>query len=203
MTPIEFKPQTITDFVGPARKAIEIITKKVSTLMQSGSAFSIIFYGAPGTGKSELSRITANLMASHCTNIEHINGQSLSVDKVRDWERSSVYKPLGGGYTVKIVDEVDAASLAAMNQLRTYLDRKTPWTAFISSTNLDITQLQDQLQSRLKPFKISRPTSTELSEFIASRWNVPADVAMRISEGTACNVRSALIDTDTWLDLNN
>jgi DNA polymerase III delta prime subunit len=131
-------------------------------------------------------------------NVEMINGQSVNVDVVRNWTAAGFYRPLFGQCRVILVDEIDSITNGALNEIRSYLDRLPPATVFLSTTNKETNQLQPQLQSRFKPCSFTRPSDTELHNWLTAVHSVPADYASEIVRGAQGNVRAAKIDALAW-----
>ena len=105
--------------------------------------------GKPGTGKSSIAEMLGRTLVTHELGIEAINGQSCSVDRIREWQFHGQFAPMFG-MRVEMIDEIDAASAAALQQLRTYLDRLPNKTVIIGTTNRTVEDLPEQLQSRFK-----------------------------------------------------
>ena len=118
---------------------------------------------------------------------------------MRQWQDSSCYRSLFGGYTVKIVNELDGATPPAQDLLLTYLDEMPKRNAFIGTSNLDLSQLSERFQSRLQQFKLTAPDTDTLATFLG-KWNVPLKIAAQIAVGSGGNVRAALLDAQSMLE---
>jgi len=181
------------EFCGKSRRIAEIIHKRMS---EQWKTIKWIFTGPPGTGKSRLAEVTALDLAGSPFTVDRVNGQSLSIDVVRHWRDMAAYKPLFGR-SVKVVEEIDAASTAAQNELRTYLDELKDG-AFIGTTNKPLKELQSQLSSRCAHFKFDMVEMEEIRGLLV-KW-VPEKIAAAIAMSSNGCVRSALIDAEQWLD---
>ena len=180
------------------------MTAKTDTLKKHrNGTLKVLFYGQPGVGKSELAKFTARNLAGHSLAIEHLNGKEVSVDTVREWCNELSLGCLFSDWTVKVVDELDLCSRDAQDLLLTYLDRLTPGRGFIGTSNLQLDLLQDRFQTRLQQYKLEAPTDEEIASLIVSLshdWIKPSE-AMQIAVGAGGNVRAALLDAESWLDL--
>jgi DNA polymerase III delta prime subunit len=136
MTPSTFKPQAVEDFIGDAGTYAKLLTQKIAKVRDEPNArLKIIFYGSPGTAKSELAMFLARLLVSHNISIQKLNGQSFSVDWVRECYRNRQYRPFDNGWSVQIVNEIDHASPEALAQALEYWDDLPPHFAFIATSN--------------------------------------------------------------------
>jgi hypothetical protein len=128
-----------------------------------------------------------------------VNGREVSLDVVRDWLRGLPYRCLFGGWTVKVVNEFDRCSRDARDLLLTVLDRMPPGHAFLATTNLDIGNLTERLQTRFLPVRLHPPDNEVLAAFLARRWGVPIRITRRIAAGAQGNVRAAMGDLEVWM----
>lgn len=166
-----------------------------------------LFTGVPGVGKTDLAEHLAaaitgesfeRVHARMAVNVEVVNGQSWSVELVRAWQAAGIYRPLFGDYRVYLVDEIDAISLAALCECRSFLDRLPRGTIFLATTNKPITELQEQLQSRFKVFTFAPVADAELCDWLVKTYDVPPEVAMTAAQGSKGNVRAAKTDVIAW-----
>jgi len=194
--PSQWRPATTIDFIGKTRKIADILARKIADI-KPDDTLKILFWGPPGVGKSALAENLAAQIAGHSCCIESLNGQSMNVERVRAWMEAQHYRPLWGR-TVKLVDEIDAASAAAHNELRTYLDRMKHG-AFLATTNATIDELPVQLQTRVQPYEFEPIPPTELGFFLG-QFGLPEREAFSIAQNCAGCVRAALLDAETWLD---
>lgn len=196
-------PKTINDLIGPAKRVAEILVKKI-TSHKSGKIdkmLPVLLYGPPGTGKSTTAEIIALQMAGHPMAVERINGQEMTVDRVRDWRRNSPYRPLFGEMNVKMVDEIDQASKAALGELRTYLDTMQKGTCFIATTNKRPDELDESVQTRFYDLECDCVSTDDVVQYIMSKHSrIPECVAKEIAKHSQGNVRVAEIDAMKYED---
>lgn len=197
--PSVYVPRCAIEFIGPAFKLASLFDHKAAACQQSKNAVKVLIYGAPGIGKTALANYLASLLTVHPTEIESVNGRSVSVELIRHWQQSAYYGSLLGGYTVKIVNELDTCPRAAQDLLLTYLDEIGPRTAFLGTSNLELSLLAERFQSRLQQFKLAAPDTTVLAEFLG-QWPLAPKVCAQIAVGSGGNVRAALLDAQSVLE---
>lgn len=201
MTPTSFKPERASDFIGAAGIHAHMLHRKIEQNRDNPAFFfRALFYGPPGCGKSELAWHIAITLAKVRCYIEDLNGQSMSVDLVREWRRQSHYRPLPGEFRCRIVDEFDMASTAAHAELLSFLDMRTPQTCFIATTNQTVDRLLERLQTRMQLYKFTPVEDQQLAAWLNQRWQIPFPDAEHIALANHGNVRGALNDAETWLD---
>jgi DNA polymerase III delta prime subunit len=158
-----------------------------------------LFLGDPGIGKTEAALALARRLTSHPSCIEQVNGQSCSVELVRNWRDSLPYRPMFGD-GVKLIDELDLASLPAQNELLTVLEKLPPWQHVIATTNKTLNALAPRLQTRFQQYPFGPVPTGELATLL-TRFGVAASVAASIAASVAGNVRAGLLDAQSNLDM--
>lgn len=158
-----------------------------------------LFTGPPGTAKSTIALAFAKAMAGHPLNVVHLNGQSVTTELVREWMRQGHYRPLYGALTVHVIDEIDAANNAAMNDMRTWLDTLAPKNVVLATTNKGVKELQPQLQSRFSVSYFEKVPSDTIAKYVMERFELDAAAAHEIADGCDGNVRSAILDARSKL----
>ncbi len=206
LPPSSWRPSGAGDFIGPARRVAGLLDTKLERLAPDYAA-RFLFYGPGGTGKTELGRLIARRLCAHPSFVEHLNGQSMSVERVRDWEAASHYLPIGGGRTVKFVDEFDKAGEAALSELRTFLDNQPGHIAVVVTTNRDVGALREAsdpilytVQRRFLAYRVGHPTAGEIAALLESQWKLPPAEADRLAEAAGGCLASALLDAESWMD---
>ena len=151
-----------------------------------------LFTGPPGLGKTNLAEHFAaalsgdtfeHVHARMSLNVDIINGQSCCIEVVRRWQELGLYRPMFGGCRVIIVDEIDATSSAALNELRSYLDRLPVAVVFIGTTNKKTHELQEQLQSRFKVCAFEKIPDAAIHEWLVNEFGLPSAYAWSVVAG--------------------
>lgn len=204
MNPTEFRPRTFDQLVGPAREVGRIVAGKIARLTDPsyrGSA-KTMFYGPPGTGKTELASLMANGLAGDRLAIEEISGLKVNIDVVKHWIGALGLGGLFGDWQVKVVHEIDRMPTAAQDLMLDYLDKLPARCAFIGTSNMQIDLLQERFQTRMQTWQIMGPDTETIAAFIREHWpQIAPPVAMQIAVGSGGNMRAAMLDTESELDV--
>lgn len=193
--------------IGPAAKAYEVI----KTLASQRGSLAVLLEGNPGVGKSHLlDKLALELTGSKFA-IEHVNGQSLNIQLVREWRERACYGNLFSDWTIKRIDELDLASPAATAELLSYLDYLQPRMAILATTN-DYAKLRatskGRLETRFNRFHIGAPTVTEGRDYLVAQFGIAPGIAETISRGAVpdgclitegVNMRCAVEDGKAFL----
>lgn len=205
--PASYIPVEPNDFIGEARHLALMMVNKakamralVDELKQSAAPLKLLLYGAPGTGKTRLCEMFANLLVKHPIFIESINGRNVNIEVVRRWQEANRYIPMGT-FSVRICNEVDTISPIVQDLLLSTLDEAAPNTVFLGTSNLEIMQLTERFETRMQQFKLESPTTEEIAKFLQKKWGFQKQRAMEIAVGSGGNVRAACLDAQSILDV--
>lgn len=192
-------PETL---IGPAASVLEAARE----LGRTHDRIALLLEGDPGVGKTRIGDLLAAELTGSPFAVECVNGQSLSVDLVRQWRSRSAYGNLFSPWTVKRVDEIDQTSSSGMAELLTYLDYLPAAAAVIATTN-EFAKLRalckGRLETRFIRFHVDSPTVAQTARLLTARFKVPATFAHKIAAGSVpegclptagCNVRAAIRD---------
>jgi replication-associated recombination protein RarA len=216
ITPVEFKPKTIDDFCGPARKVAELLQKMIGQRAPQGIPMRVLLKGEAGTGKSSLAQWFVNQIAPDPFAVKFFNGTEVTMERVSELIADLSYRPMGGGYRCVWIDEADGIPTTAHKRFLSYMDRlkNTKYSAIVITSNESLEQFEERFQTRFQPFEVEGPTFEELKAFLqrftsdAGKIDQVARCACGVSGGAVktvqfktarANVRQALDDLDTAL----
>lgn len=190
-----------SDFIGSAARVAKGLDAKCDRLKQTSGTLKILMHGLPGVGKTAIAQMVAEKLSGSPFNVESLNGRSLNVELIRAWQQQAAYRPIFGGFTVKIVDELDTAPPAAQDLLLTYLDEMKEGHAFIATSNMDISAIAGRLQTRMQTLKLENPSTEEIAAHLRRlEKKLPPATANQIAVGSGGNVRAAMLDLESWQD---
>ena len=193
--------------IGPAAA----VHAAARVLLSQRDRAAILLDGDPGVGKTAVLDLLAQDITGTPYAIEHVNGQSLSVDLVRQWRERGPYGNLFAAWTVKRIDEIDAASSSAIAEMLSFLDYLPKGLLVMASTN-EFSKLRSatkgRLESRFHRFHVDAPSVEETTALLIRDLKVPKSIAQQIARGTVpegclitagCNVRAAIRDAEAFL----
>ena len=195
----------LTNWLGKTARIAETLRRAVPKLQTTKDVLErrYLFTGPPGVGKTTLAEEIAHLLTGDslesirgysALNVQCVNGQSVSVDLVRQWQDAGRYRAMTGRPQVVIIDEIDQMGLAALGQARTWLDRLCPGWVVFATTNQPLDMLQDQLQSRFKVCAFEKIKAADISHWLQVTYQLDPAAANQTAEGVNGNIRSAKLD---------
>jgi chromosomal replication initiation ATPase DnaA len=193
-TPDDYRPETPADLIGPARA----IAQSLIASLPHYKRLKLLLCGTFGAGKTTIAQMIARQLAAGAIDIEKVNGRNLTIEVVRQWQQSSCYGSLFGGWKVKLIEEADLIPQLAQDLMLTYLDELPERTAVIGSSNLDLATLTERFQTRFELAQVDPPEADELAAWLVSKWKVPRATANFIAAGSCGNVRAALLDANSF-----
>lgn len=193
--------------IGPAASVLDA----ARAIAAGTERLAILLHGFPGVGKTHLLDVLALELTGSKFAIEHVNGQSVSVDLVRQWRERGPYGNLFSEWTVKRIDELDHASGSASAEMLTYLDYLPKRAAILATTN-DYAKLRaaskGRLETRFKVFRVDAPSIEQAVALMRSRFKLPVKVAEAIARGAVpdgslpsegVNMRACIEDAQTYI----
>ena len=197
--PNEYRPASPHELIGPARSiAVALLAHAAEIRERPSAQLKMIFHGIFGAGKTTIAEMLAHALAAGAIDVEKINGRNLTIEVVRQWQQSSCYSSLFGGWKVKLIEEADLVPQLAQDLMLTYLDELPPHNAVIGSSNLDLATLTERFQTRFELVHVDAPSSEQLARWLVRHWQVPLATADFIAFGSCGNVRAALLDAKNF-----
>lgn len=196
---------SFADLIGPAAKCGRVLQKRIAALDPKRDTLKILLHGAPGVGKSELARLTAEALVGGRSHfkyaVEKLSGAALNAEIVRDWWDSRGLGSLFSSWTVKIIEEADRIPHVAQVLMLDYLDTCAPGTAILATSNADLSQLEARFQRRFQCFAIGTPGTEDIIAFLGQWPDLTPHERKMIAVGSAGCVGAALMDAQTALDM--
>lgn len=205
-------PTTKADFIGKAGVIATVLFHKAASFKTTKLPAidrRYLLTGEAGTGKTSLAMAVAahitgctvqQILDRQATNVEWVNGQSVSVDTVRKWREQGHYMPLYGSHIVQIVDEIDSISLAAANEILSYLDSLPSHAMMLATTNKPVEALPDRLQSRFKVHRFPKVDQATIASYLKSKFPT-IEQHEAIASRAQGNVRAAITDALAALEV--
>ena len=187
--------------IGPAGRVETILMKKAVRLKrENDKALRLLLYGPPGTGKTDLANRVARDLAGHEMGVESINGANVTADVVRDWQSTLRTGTLWSDWRVIVINEGDKISQQAQVIMLTLLDELRSCRAVIVTSNQELGEMVERFQSRMQQYEVGPPAMHEISEYLVQEMTVPEVHANAIAAGAQGNMRSAILDAESYLD---
>ena len=115
-----YRPSSWDEFAGN-EKAVKVLRRVIERPGYEGGAVWID--GPSGIGKTSLAWIVANSLCTSAYDVEEIDGDGCSVDRVRALSDQLRYRSLSGGFRAVIVNEAHAMTSRAVQAWLTLLER--------------------------------------------------------------------------------
>jgi len=195
MIPSQFRVKTVDDFIGPARKQADFISKLISQARENDRApIKLIILGKPGIGKSELAEHFVREAGGNKWNSHKYNGTQFKIDDSEDLSHSCHYTNLHGDYGIIRIEEVDKVPTVAQVRLLTLLDDLPDGNAFVCTSNCGVHDLEERFQRRFVVMQLVAPKDYEIERFLIDRFTLAPQSARQIATFCCGNVGQALMD---------
>jgi len=106
--PTQFRPTSLEDFIGSARRVGELLQRAVKDARAAGNApIKILLNGEAGIGKSALAEFFIKLLGLGKWSVKKYSGTDLDIDQIRQIAADFHYKDIFGDYRLVCVEEAD------------------------------------------------------------------------------------------------
>lgn len=199
MNPIEFKPASAAEFIGPARKVALTLDSIITRCAPTGAPLKVLLYGLPGVGKSALADYLLARLQINKFSITKLSGTEVRLEDVQEWAGRLCYRDLFSSYKILRIEEMDRASHTARAGMLNVLDDLPDHVGVICTTNQSVKELEPRFLSRFQAIEVKPPAADEIKTLL-SRFKLRKTALDRISQFACGNVRLALNDAQTALD---
>ncbi|HVY68925.1 MAG TPA: AAA family ATPase [Verrucomicrobiae bacterium] len=194
--PSTYRPRMADDFVGPAKRNAELISRLVAAAKASDHApLALMLWGPPGVGKTQLAEFFTRAIGAGPWSIHKFNGTQVKIEEVETLAREFRAPSLFDGYRVIRVEEVDKVPHLAQVRLLTLLDDLPPRAAIVATSNCRPEEFEIRFQRRFTVLHVTPPPLNDV-ESLLLRLGVPAKAARHIANFSGGNIGQALKDAD-------
>ncbi|MBQ7704081.1 MAG: replication-associated recombination protein A [Selenomonadaceae bacterium] len=187
----KLRPQTLKDFVGQ-----EKILSSLGKMINDGRIFSMIFYGAPGTGKTTLAKIIAN--TTKC-NFVKVNAALAGIKDLREIVKSAEdQKNFYGRRTILFIDEIHRFNKSQQDFLLPYVEDGR-LILIGATTENPFFEVNPALLSRVKIVQLKKLSPENIKKILQRAINLEKNLAV---EDKAVEIISDFADGDARIALN-
>ena len=187
----KLRPHKLSDFVGQ-----EKILGSLSKMINDGRIFSMIFYGAPGTGKTTLAKIIANSTKS---NFVKVNAALAGIKDLREIVKSAEdQKNFYGKRTILFIDEIHRFNKAQQDFLLPYVEDGRIILIGATTEN-PFFEVNPALLSRVKIVQLKKLSAENIKKILQRAINLEKNLPV---EEKAIEIISDFADGDARIALN-
>lgn len=171
----------------------------LSVTLPKRDRIKLLFGGASGIGKTELSTAIAEQLCGGRWGVESYLGREVTIHTVKTWRENFATSNLfGSGWRCVVVNEIDTCQRDALDLMLDLLDKLPAGRGIIGTTNEPFVNLAERFRSRFSRYEVRAPEVAEIEALLAEETALPAAIARQIAALSGGNVRQALEDADAW-----
>ena len=187
----KLRPQTLKDFAGQ-----EKILSSLNKMLDDGKIFSMIFFGAPGTGKTTLAKIIANSTKS---NFVKVNAALSGIKDLREIVKNAEdLKNFYGRQTILFIDEIHRFNKAQQDFLLPYVEDGR-LILIGATTENPFFEVNPALLSRVKIIQLKKLSADDIKKILQRAITLEKISAV---EDKALEIISDFADGDARIALN-
>ena len=187
----KLRPQTLKDFAGQ-----EKILNILGNMINGGKIFSMIFYGAPGTGKTTLAKIIANSTKS---NFVKVNAALAGIKDLREVIKNAEdQKNFYGKRTILFIDEIHRFNKSQQDFLLPYVEDGRIILIGATTEN-PFFEVNPALLSRVKIVQLKKLSAADIKKILQRALTLEKISAF---EDSALEIISDFADGDARIALN-
>ena len=189
------RPQTLKDFVGQEK----ILQSSLGKMIESGNLPSLIFFGAPGTGKTSLAKIIANTIDG---NFVKINAALSGISELRGIvkeaadQRSFYHKN-----TILFIDEIHRFNKSQQDFLLPYVEDGR-LILIGATTENPFFEVNAALLSRVKIIRLEKLSTDDIKKILFNAINSDEIFQNLPVEDEALEIIADFSDGDARIALN-
>ena len=184
------RPQTLKDFVGQ-----ENIFNQLRKMIESGNFLSMIFYGAPGTGKTTLAKIIANTADA---NFIKINAALSGITELRNiLKEAADNRAFYHKRTILFIDEIHRFNKSQQDFLLPYVEEGRIILIGATTEN-PFFEVNAALLSRVKIIRLEKLSADNIKKILLRA----VESEKFFADDDALNIISEYADGDARIALN-
>ena len=184
------RPQTLKDFVGQ-----ENIFNQLRKMIESGNFLSMIFYGAPGTGKTTLAKIIANTADA---NFIKINAALSGITELRNiLKEAADNRAFYHKRTILFIDEIHRFNKSQQDFLLPYVEEGRIILIGATTEN-PFFEVNAALLSRVKIIRLEKLSADNIKKILLRA----VEIEKIIAEDDALKIIANFADGDARIALN-